>query len=359
MSKSPARLHAAGVGQLRPRARRAPACLLSARRSCASQTPRASRLLPRAARGAIPAPNPERPSGRRDPHYRFCTSGATRRAIAKATLQSSRSGSARAAARYRIRPNPSATAATGDATGYFPATAPERRPPPARWLCHDRARRRIRTLGSAQQQALAAAIDTRSVTITSWSPCPRPGTPGAVRFRLPLGGTSRVGRLRRSRPRHGPARRLWRARRTGRGALRGDTIVAGGDRAGMAPAVAAMIAKTPAARLAAPLAAARRRRRYCWRRGKLDRTMGRSLHPVRTNDRRDRTAPGQWSAGCAESAARVFALLFTPLPEERRARCPRPQRTPPFAAGFLTRPERFELPTFGSVVVHLQGFCVR
>src|SRR5450755_2947782 len=43
MSTSSARLHAAGVGQLRPRARRAPACLLSARRSCASQTPRASR----------------------------------------------------------------------------------------------------------------------------------------------------------------------------------------------------------------------------------------------------------------------------------------------------------------------------
>ena len=43
MSTSSARLHAAGVGRLRPRARRAPACLLSARRSCASQTPRASR----------------------------------------------------------------------------------------------------------------------------------------------------------------------------------------------------------------------------------------------------------------------------------------------------------------------------
>ena len=32
----------------------------------------------------------------------------------------------------------------------------------------------------------------------------------------------------------------------------------------------------------APLAAARRRRRYCWRRGKLHRNMVRSSHPVRT-----------------------------------------------------------------------------
>ena len=38
---------------------------------------------------------------------------------------------------------------------YFPATAPGRRSPPARWLCHDRVRRRIQALGTAQQQALA------------------------------------------------------------------------------------------------------------------------------------------------------------------------------------------------------------
>ena len=44
-------------------------------------------------------------------------------------------------------------------TTAFPRPPPERRPPPARWLCEDRARRRrqIRTLGFAQRQASVIA----------------------------------------------------------------------------------------------------------------------------------------------------------------------------------------------------------
>ena len=53
------------------------------------------------------------------------------------------------------------------------------------------------------------------------------------------------------------------------------------------PAPAARTASAPAARPAAPPAAARRTRRYCWRRGKLHRNMGRNSHPPRTHVRPD------------------------------------------------------------------------
>jgi hypothetical protein len=164
---------------------------------------------------------------------------------------------------------------------------------------------------------------------------------------------------------------------------------------GIAPALAAMTASTPAVTPAAPLTAARRSRRYCRRRGKLHRNMIRSLHWLRTNDPEERASKtreeptnfrlsppiGRRREGgsarsdvisvrsgtqhpmsrsltrviavpllCGRPARRLlFALLFTPgrpgVPEGP----PTHEETSCFAASFSARPERFELPTFGSV----------
>jgi hypothetical protein len=53
----------------------------------------------------------------------------------------------------------------------------------------------------------------------------------------------------------------------------------------------------------------------------------------------------------AQAPARIgmFTLPFTPQPKPTIPASPQPQKTPPERGFSVTRQERFELPTFGSV----------
>jgi len=108
------------------------------------------------------------------------------------------------------------------------------------------------------------------------------------------------------------------------------------DRSGSALLAAPMPRLT---RQSPVLPAARPSRGYCWRRGKLDgRTMRRSSHARRDESPRH-----------ARTAATCSHLGLDPGLQECLAAPCKMRKTCRSQRAFVARPERFELPTFGSV----------
>jgi len=127
----------------------------------------------------------------------------------------------------------------------------------------------------ASSFTMAKAIPVGAIATLSMSPCPRYSSewrschPSA----WSVSSAARTAFSERAPTRLRPARRSQRRVCSTRAIVTRTSAPASAG----ASAPRAMIASAPAAIAVAPLAAARRSRRYCWRRGKLDRAIGEKL----------------------------------------------------------------------------------